>query len=59
MYKYERTTLVKNFREFNFVKLWPIRNLFNDEIFLIYGIREAIVHCNKHKEIDDSEAFDI
>ena len=33
MYEYKRTTFVKNFVSFNFVKHWPMRNLFNDEIF--------------------------
>ena len=27
----------KNFVSFNFIKHWPIQNLFNDEIFPIYS----------------------
>ena len=38
IYKYKRTTLLINFMSFNFVKHWPIRNLFNNKIFPIYGM---------------------
>ena len=38
MYEYKGTTLLKTSISFNFVKHWPIQNLFNDEIFQIYGI---------------------
>ena len=46
MYEYERTTLVKTSVSFNFVKHWPMRNLFNDEIFPIYGI--SLTYTAKH-----------
>ena len=29
---------------FNFVKHWPIQNLFNNKIFPIYGISKQIMH---------------
>ena len=42
MYEYKRTTLVKYFVSFNFVKHWLTRNLFNDKIFPTYGNMQTI-----------------
>ena len=38
MYEYRRAMFLKSSVSFNFVKHWRIRNLFNDEIFPIYGM---------------------
>ena len=44
MYEYRKTMLLKTSVSFNFVKHWPIQNLFNDDFFPIYGI-QCIYTC--------------